>query len=152
MKEAGKPAAPDRGVRLQAFLASRGVASRRACEEIIRAGRVSVDGYTAEGLGQRVTLGAKVLVDGQPVGSEARKRYLALHKPKGILSSMSDPHGRPVAVDLLRPEVQERVYNVGRLDYDSSGLLLFTNDGEFARIVGHPSGNVEKEYRVRTGG
>ena len=140
----------DRGPRLQAYLAACGLASRRACEDIIRAGRVLLDGRVVTELGTRVPPGARVEVDGKPANPETRKRYLALNKPAGVLSAASDPHGRPVAVDLLKPEVTERVYNVGRLDYDSEGLLLFTNDGEFAGAVGHPSGNIEKEYRVRT--
>lgn len=139
-----------RGPRLQAYLAACGVASRRACEDLIRAGRVSLDGRIVTEMGVRVTEGAGVEVDGKPVRPETRKRYLVLHKPAGVLSSAMDPHGRPVAVDLLKPAVPERVYNVGRLDYDSEGLLLFTNDGGFAGLVGHPSGDIEKEYRVRT--
>lgn len=138
------------GPRLQAYLAACGIASRRACEDIIRAGRVSLDGRVVTELGTRVSAGARVEVDGRPVEPEARKRYLALNKPAGVLSAASDPHGRPVAVDLLKPEVPERVYNVGRLDYESEGLLLFTNDGDFAGAVGHPSGDIEKEYRIRT--
>lgn len=140
----------DRGPRLQAYLAACGIASRRACEDIIRAGRVRLDGRIVTELGTRVSPGARVEVDGSPANPETRKRYLALYKPAGVLSAVSDPHGRPVAVDLLKPDVTERVYNVGRLDYDSEGLLLFTNDGDFAGAVGHPSGNIEKEYRVRT--
>lgn len=148
---AGETALPrDRGPRLQAYLAACGIASRRACEDIIRAGRVSLDGRVVTELGTRVPLGARVELDGKTVTPEVRKRYLALNKPAGILSASSDPHGRPVAVDLLKPDVPERVYNIGRLDYDSEGLLLFTNDGDFAGSVGHPSGNIEKEYRVRT--
>lgn len=143
---AGEP----RGPRLQVFLASCGIASRRACEDLIRAGRVSLDGKVVTELGMRVPEGASVTVDDRPVEREVRKRYLVLHKPAGVLSSASDPHGRPVAVDLLKPEVTERVYNVGRLDYESAGVLLFTNDGDFAGVVGHPSGNIEKEYRIRT--
>ncbi len=139
-----------RGIRLQAYLASCGVASRRACEGFIRDGRVSVDGRIVTEMGFRVPENARIEVDGRPVEPEAQKRYLVLNKPRGVLSALSDPHMRPVASDILRPRVAERVYNIGRLDYDSEGLLLFTNDGEFARIVGHPSGGIEKEYRVRT--
>lgn len=147
----GEAAVPgDRGPRLQVYLSACGIASRRACEEIIRAGRVALDGRHVTELGTRVPAGARVEVDGRLVAPETRKRYLALNKPAGVLSAASDPHGRPVAVDLFKPDVTERVYNIGRLDYDSEGLLLFTNDGEFAGSVGHPSGNIEKEYRVRT--
>jgi len=152
LTEPGEGAAgpADRGPRLQAYLAACGIASRRACEDLIRAGRVSLDGRVVTELGTRVPPGARVEVAGRPANPETRKRYLVLNKPAGILSAASDPHGRPVAVDLFKPEVSERVYNVGRLDYDSEGLLLFTNDGDFAGLVGHPSGNIEKEYRVRT--
>ncbi len=146
----GEAAPGPRGTRLQAYLAACGVASRRACEDLIRAGRVSLDGRVVTEMGVRVGEGTRVEVDGTPVRPETRKRYLVLHKPAGVLSSASDPHGRPVAVDLLKPSVEERVYNIGRLDYDSEGLLLFTNDGDFAGLVGHPSGDIEKEYRVRT--
>lgn len=138
------------GTRLQTYLASCGVASRRACEKLIQDGRVSVDGTIVREMGVKVRDGSAVSLDGRIVSPEGVKRYLALNKPAGVLSSLSDPHGRPVAIDLLRPDVRERVYNVGRLDYDSGGLLLFTNDGAFASAVGHPSGGIEKEYEVRT--
>jgi len=151
MTGAGEGAAKEApGPRLQAYLAACGIASRRACEDIIRAGRVRLDGRIVTELGTRVPGGARVEVDDRPVKPEARKRYLVLNKPAGILSAASDPHGRPVSVDLLKPAVPERVYNVGRLDYESEGLLLFTNDGDFAGAVGHPSGNIEKEYRILT--
>lgn len=139
-----------RGQRLQAYLASCGIASRRACEGIIQAGRVSIDGKIVTELGVRVKIGSRVELDGRLVEPETRKRYLVLNKPAGVLSSLSDPHGRPVAVDILKPHLPERIYNVGRLDYESSGLLLFTNDGDFAGAVGHPSGGIEKEYLIRT--
>jgi len=81
---------------------------------------------------------------------ESQKRYIMLNKPAGYLCSMSDPEGRKLAVDLLKPAVSERVYNVGRLDEWSSGLILFTNDGDLAALLGHPSGGIDKEYEVRT--
>ena len=139
--------APADGIRLQAFLAHAGVASRRACEAIILDGRVSINGAVSSKLGVRVMPGDAVRLDGRPVGPEGRKRYILLNKPAGYLSAMSDPEGRPLAAELLKG-VRERVYNVGRLDQWSSGLLLFTNDGEFASILVHPSGGVEKEYEI----
>jgi 23S rRNA pseudouridine2605 synthase len=137
----------DEGIRLQAYLAHAGVASRRACERIILEGRVTINGITSAELGVRVRLGDAVALDGRPIGAEGRKRYILLNKPAGYLSAMQDPEGRPLAVSLLRG-VEERVYNVGRLDQWSSGLLLFTNDGDLTYLLVHPSGGVEKEYYV----
>jgi 23S rRNA pseudouridine2605 synthase len=139
---------PTEGIRLQAFLAHAGVASRRACERIILDGRVAINGSVASELGVRVAPGDKVTLDGFSVGPEGRKRYILLNKPAGYISAMSDPEGRPLAAELLSG-VEERVYNVGRLDQWSSGLLLFTNDGELASILVHPSGGVEKEYEIQ---
>jgi len=136
-------------MRLQAYLASAGIGSRRHCESFILDGRVQVNGVQAQ-LGQSVQAGDVVFFDGKPVLPQARKRYLMLNKPAGYLCAMSDPRGRSLAVDLLKDEVDERVYNIGRLDQWSSGLLLFTNDGDFARRMSHPSGNMEKEYELIT--
>lgn len=136
-------------MRLQAYLASAGIGSRRHCESFILDGRVQVNGLRAQ-LGQSVQDGDSVLFDGTLVFPQARKRYLMLNKPAGYLCAMSDPRGRSLAVDLLKDEVGERVYNIGRLDQWSSGLLLFTNDGDFARRMSHPSGNMEKEYELTT--
>jgi 23S rRNA pseudouridine2605 synthase len=138
---------PIEGERLQAFLAHAGVASRRACEKIILQGRVSINGVAATVLGVRVKEGDLVELDGRTIGAERRKRYILLNKPVGYLSAMYDPDGRPLASDLIG-KIPERVYNVGRLDQWSSGLLLFTNDGELASILGHPSGEIEKEYEI----
>jgi len=138
-------------IRLHAFLASAGVASRRACEEMIRQGRVVVNGETAN-IGQKVKGFEKIEVDGQTIEVSPQKscRYILLNKPKGYLSSASDPQGRPCAIDLISESVKERLYNVGRLDQWSSGLLLFTNDGDLASKLMHPSSKVEKEYSVQT--
>ncbi len=92
----------------------------------------------------------KLEVDGKPLIAETRKLYLALNKPPGYICAMSDPHGRPTAASLLKPTIIERVYNVGRLDLESSGLILFTNDGQFASKAGHPSFGLIKEYEVKT--
>ncbi len=134
-------------MRLQAYLASCGLGSRRSCESLITEGRVTVNGVKPE-LGARVPEGAEVLLDGKPVRPQDRLRYILLNKPAGYLCSMSDPEGRALAVDLLKPGVPERVYHVGRLDQWSKGLLLFTNDGELAARMGHPSGGTEKEYEI----
>ena len=138
---------PIGGLRLQAFLAHAGIASRRASESIVLGGRVTINGIVSSELGVRVAPGDEVAVDNQTVRLEQVKKYILLNKPAGYLTTMSDPSGRPLAIDLLNG-VAERVYNVGRLDQWSSGLLLFTNDGELAYILGHPSGGIEKEYEI----
>lgn len=137
-------------VRLQVFLAHSGVASRRASEKIILDGRVSVNGVVVTELGTKVTNNDKILVDGNPVSLEETKRYVLLNKPLGVVCSQSDEKGRPVAVDLLREKYTERLYNVGRLDMFSHGALLFTNDGDFAAKLSHPSAEIEKEYIVES--
>lgn len=137
-------------VRLQAFLAHCGVASRRACEEIILAGRVSVNGQIVDKLGAKVKGNEIIYVDDKPVSLEEKKRYVLLYKPEGYVSSLSDEKNRTVAADLLKETYNERLYNIGRLDMYSSGLLLFTNDGDFAALLSHPSSGVEKEYIVDT--
>lgn len=136
-------------IRLQAYLASCGLGSRRSCERLILDGRVSVNNVVAE-LGQSVAPGEVVRFDNKVVQPESRLRYIALNKPPGFVTSMSDERGRPVAVALLGDSVKERVYNIGRLDQWSSGLLLFTNDGELTALMVHPSGLIEKEYQVET--
>jgi len=140
------------GLRLQVYLAHAGVASRRAAEEIIAAGRVSVNGVIVSGQGSKVFRGDTVLLDGKPVQTESRHVYLALNKPPGYICSSSDPQGRSLAIDLLPGEIRERLYNVGRLDFMSCGLIFFTNDGEFAARLGHPRAGIEKEYMVEATG
>jgi 23S rRNA pseudouridine2605 synthase len=132
-------------IRLQKVLASAGLGSRRACEELIAAGRVTVDGTVAE-LGARVDPSTAVIhVDGDRVIVRDDMVYLALNKPRGVLSAMSDDRGRPTVGDLVgdRPE---RLFHVGRLDADSEGLLLLTNDGDLAHRLMHPSFGVTKTY------
>lgn len=136
--------------RLQAFLAHCGVASRRASEKIILDGRVTVNGVTVTELGTKVGNTDKVCVDGKPVSLEEKKLYILMNKPEGLVCTQSDEKGRPVAVDLLKSKYSERLYNVGRLDMFSQGAILFTNDGNFARILSHPSSEIEKEYMVET--
>ena len=137
-------------IRLQVALAHAGVASRRACEKIITDGHVTVNGVTVTEMGTKVSLADKICVDGKEVCQEAHKRYILLNKPAGYVCSLSDEKNRPVASDLLKPHFSERLYNVGRLDMYSSGLIIFTNDGDFASVVSHPSAELEKEYLVET--
>ncbi|MEJ7721515.1 MAG: pseudouridine synthase [Ilumatobacteraceae bacterium] len=134
------------GIRLQRVLAQRGWGSRRVCEELIEAGRVTVNGEVAQ-LGRRVVPEVDlVAVDGAPVGTRPGLVYYLLNKPVGVVSTAKDTHGRPTVVDLVPGE--PRVYPVGRLDADSEGLLLLTNDGDLANRVAHPSNGVDKEYLV----
>ncbi len=137
-------------MRLQVYLAHCGVASRRACEKLIAKGSVSVNGNVITQAGTKVFSGDDVYVDGKKVLIEEKKRYILLNKPSGYVCSLSDEKGRPVAADLLKTAYSERLYNIGRLDMFSQGLILFTNDGEFARILSHPSAELEKEYIVDT--
>jgi 23S rRNA pseudouridine2605 synthase len=139
-------------VRVQVFLARAGVASRRASEKLILEGRIQVNGRAVTALGEKVLPGDTVCLDGTPVKAEARLRYLALHKPPRYICSSDEPWNRPLALDLLPPERNERLYSIGRLDLPSSGLILFTNDGGFAARVGRPSSEIEKEYLVEATG
>ena len=142
----------EQGLRLQVFLANAGLASRRAAEGIIASGRVAVNGVTVSVQGSKIFPGDTVLVDGKPVQAESRRIYLALNKPPGYICSSSDPQGRPLALDLLPEDISERIYNVGRLDFLSCGLIFFTNDGDFAARLGHPRSGMEKEYVVEATG
>lgn len=131
--------------RLQKFMAEAGVASRRACEELIRQGRVTVNGETAS-LGRSVEPEQdRVELDGKPVQKEQRRTVILLYKPRGVVSTSSDPEGRRTVQNYFR-EIPERLYNVGRLDLNSEGLLLMTNDGALANRLTHPRYGVEKTY------
>ncbi|MED1918704.1 pseudouridine synthase [Bacillus thuringiensis] len=133
--------------RLQKVLAHAGVASRRHCEELIAQGKVQVNGQVVREQGIKVdALKDKIVVNGQQVKLEQHV-YLLLYKPTGVITSVTDPRGRRVVVDLLKG-INERVYPVGRLDYDTSGLLLLTNDGELANKLAHPSYEIDKVYRA----
>ncbi len=133
-------------VRLQKFLAAAGVCSRRRGEELIRAGRVQVNGRVVAALGARVDpLQDQVAVDGRPVASEQRALYIALNKPRGYVTSCRHA-GKKIVLELVK--VPERIYPVGRLDKDSTGLLLLTNDGRLHLRLSHPSFDHEKEYEV----
>jgi 23S rRNA pseudouridine2605 synthase len=134
------------GVRLQKVLASAGVGSRRHCEELIGAGRVEVDGQTVRRFGARVDPEHQVIkVDGKRIPSRQDIVYLAFNKPRGVLTAMSDDRGRATIVDFLGDRA-ERLFHVGRLDYDTEGLMLLTNDGELAHRLAHPSYEVAKTY------
>jgi len=135
------------GDRLHKYLASTGAGSRRECETFIQQGRVSVNGKVVTKMGVRVTPGEDVVrFDGERVASE-RKVYYLLNKPSGYICTNSDERGRPRAMDLV-PNNKQRIYTVGRLDSDSRGLILLTNDGTIANIICHPRYRVEKCYRV----
>ena len=138
------------GERLQKVLAQAGLGSRRACEELIAAGRVRVNGAVAE-LGRRVdTEVDAVEVDGVPVGVRPGLVHYLLNKPAGVVTTADDPQGRPTVIDLVPAE--PRVFPVGRLDLDTEGLLLLTNDGELAHRLTHPSFGVDKEYLAQVEG
>jgi 23S rRNA pseudouridine2605 synthase len=137
---------PGPGIRLQKVLASAGLGSRRACEQLIAAGRVSIDGHGVAELGTRVDPATVVVrVDGQRVNLRSDLLYLALNKPRGVVTAMSDPHGRACVGDLVR-HLPERLFHVGRLDAETEGLLILTNDGNFAHRLAHPSHGVCKTY------
>ena len=139
-----------RGERLQKVLAERGVASRRAAEQLIVEGRVAVDGERVRELGTRVRPEARIEVDGRAVPRPGPRRYVVLHKPVGIVSTVRDPQGRRTVRELVREP--GRLYPVGRLDADSAGLLLLTDDGGWAERVLHPRYAHEREYQVRVSG
>lgn len=143
------PTNNDKSIRLQVHLARSGVGSRRACEEHIVAGRVRVDGRVVRELGTKVDRDSRVEVDGRLARPQAHV-YLAINKPPGYVCSNRKMDDRPLLSELYRSEVSGRLYPVGRLDVLSSGLILVTNDGEFANAVMHPSREVEKEYLVDT--
>jgi pseudouridine synthase len=134
------------GVRLQKVLAAAGVGSRRHCEELIGAGRVEVDGQVVRRFGARVDPEHQVIrVDGKRIPARQDVVYLAFNKPRGVLTAMSDDRGRKTIVDFLGTRA-ERLFHVGRLDYDTEGLMLLTNDGELAHRLAHPSYEVAKTY------
>lgn len=136
------------GVRLAKFLANAGIASRRASERLIRSGRVSVGGETVTDPARDVGDGDLVAVDGETVESGAPRVVYAVNKPAGVVSTARDPQGRPTVVSLVEPVAAGRLYPVGRLDRDTTGLILLTNDGELAHRLTHPSFEVPKTYRA----
>ena len=144
-------AAPADEQRLQKVLAAAGVGSRRKCEELILEGRVHVDGVAVTKLGTKVSdRGHEIRVDGELI-TQARHVYFMVHKPPGIVSTSRDPAGRARVIDLVPPDAG-RLFNVGRLDQSSEGLILVTNDGELAHRLTHPSFGIEKTYHVQVTG
>lgn len=145
--------------RLHKVLAAAGVASRRRAERMILEGRVSVNGRVVRSLGNKVDpLRDRIVVDGKVIRLPEIHRYLLINKPAGVLTTVSDPHKRPTVIDLVKHQVtdadgnRQRLFPIGRLDLQSEGLLLLTNDGQLANRVTHPSTGLEKEYRVRVRG
>jgi len=138
-------------VRLAKYLAQSGVASRRRAEEIIRQGRVEINGKVAELPQERVSMQDSIKVDGELITGPEKKQYILLNKPPGYISTVKDTHHRPTVLDLVR-DIEARLYPVGRLDEDTSGLLLLTNDGELAHRLTHPRYQVKKVYRAKVEG
>jgi 23S rRNA pseudouridine2605 synthase len=138
--------------RLQKIISRAGIASRRAAEQLIAEGRVSLNGVAAILPGMKADPERdEIRVDGRLISCETERVYLMLHKPPGYVTTLNDPQGRPIVTDLLLG-VAERVFPVGRLDYDSEGLLLLTNDGDFAQRLQHPRYGIAKRYRVKVTG
>ncbi|MDP5866221.1 pseudouridine synthase [Streptococcus mutans] len=137
-------------MRINKYIAHAGVASRRKAEELIKRGLVTLNGQVVTELATTVKSGDRVEVEGQPIYNEEKVYYL-LNKPRGVISSVRDDKGRQTVVDLL-PEVKERIYPVGRLDWDTSGLLILTNDGDFTDKMLHPRHEIDKVYVARVKG
>lgn len=149
---ASAPADDAQPIRLQVLLARTGVASRRAAEQMIAAGRVAVNGVPQRTLGVKVIQGRdRVTVDGRPIAGAEPLRYFALHKPRGVLSSAGDARGRPTVIDFLPPDAG-RCVPIGRLDLDSEGLLLLSNDGPLVHGLLHPRFHLPREYLVQIRG
>jgi len=138
-------------MRIAKYLANAGVASRRAAEGLVRAGRVTLDGEVVGDLGRQVAPGADVRVDGRVVGGPEERAVWMVNKPAGVVSTARDTHGRPTVVELVA-DAGARLYPVGRLDADTTGLILLTNDGELANRLLHPRYEVRRTYVARVGG
>lgn len=135
--------------RLQKVIAQSGIASRRKAEELIINGKVKVNDQVVTELGTKVSDKDKIMVNNEPISKEVKEYYI-LNKPRGVLTTTKDEHSRKTVVDLI--PTNARIYPVGRLDYDTTGLLLLTNDGEFANILMHPKSNIEKVYIAKIKG
>ena len=135
--------------RLQKVIAQAGIASRRKAEELIKDGKVKVNGEVKRELGTKVSESDKVEVNNKPIEKETKEYYL-LNKPRGVITTTNDEHGRKTVTDLI--ETSARIYPVGRLDYDTTGAILLTNDGEFANILMHPSNKIDKVYLAKLEG
>ncbi len=141
------------GIRLQKVLATAGMGSRRACEELIEQGRVEVDGKVVREQGMRVDPNSSVIhVDGMRVTTAPGLMYLMFNKPRGVITAMSDPEGRPTVGDYVADKRDKGLFHVGRLDAETEGLLLLTNDGELANRLAHPSHEVAKTYLAHVEG
>ena len=138
--------------RLQKIIAQAGFCSRRAAEKLILDGKVSVDGKIIKKLGTKADFNQKIIVDGKILTSNTKKIYLLLNKPRGCLSTTKDERGRKTVIDLLGENFSERVYPVGRLDFDSEGLLILTNDGDLTNLLIHPRFEIKKTYRAKISG
>ncbi len=138
-------------MRINKYIANAGVASRRKADELIAAGKVEVNGITLTEPGYDVQPGDVVFVSGQKVETPENKVYYAMNKPLGVITAVSDDRGRETVVDIM-PDVDARIFPVGRLDYNTSGLLFLTNDGDFAYKLTHPKHHVDKTYRVLVAG
>ena len=138
-------------MRLQKYMAMCGVAARRKCEEIIAAGRVAVNGETITQMGTQVEDGDVVTLDGRIITPEEEKRYILYHKPAGEVTTVSDDKGRETVMDRFA-DFPVRLYPVGRLDYDSEGLLLLTNDGDYSRYLELPANGIPRRYRAQVYG
>ncbi len=136
--------------RLQKVIAQSGYTSRRNAEKLIQEGRVSVNGVIVDKLGTKVDTGDSIQIDGKSITKNDNKVYILLNKPRGVISSASDDKNRKTVVDLI--DTNERIYPIGRLDYDTTGLLLLTNDGELANKLMHPKNNVPKTYLAKIKG
>ena len=132
--------------RIQKIIANSGYASRRKAEELIKQGRVTVNGEIVRELGQKASYADTIMIDGEALKKED-KEYILLYKPRGVVTTSSDDKHRKTVIDVV--ETPKRVYPVGRLDYDTSGVLLLTNDGELTNLLTHPSSNIEKVYLVK---
>lgn len=135
--------------RLQKVIAQAGIASRRKAEELIKDGKVKVNSEVIKELGTKVSESDKVEVNNKPIEKETKEYYL-LNKPRGVITTTNDEHGRKTVTDLI--ETSARIYPVGRLDYDTTGAILLTNDGEFANILMHPSNKIDKVYLAKLEG
>ena len=133
-------------MRLQKYIADAGIASRRKAEELIKDGRVTVNGAVVDTMGYMYKDGDVVAVDGEKILKAESKVYYMLNKPKGYVTTVHDQFDRPCVLDLIKGETEKRVYPAGRLDYNTEGLLILTNDGDFVNKITHPSHNIEKKY------
>ena len=132
--------------RIQKIIANSGYCSRRKAEDLIKAGRVTVNGEIVQEVGRKASYGDTIMIDGKALKKE-EKEYILLYKPRGVVTTSSDDKHRKTVIDLV--DTPNRVYPVGRLDYDASGVLLLTNDGELTNLLIHPSNNIEKVYLVK---